>query len=132
MGTGTLNLLFGRLPSYTRKARHVQLLWQYGTSRKLLNIARAEFSRLRGDIIATGRPYIFTVDTGNVCNLRCPLCPTGYHGLQRPQALMTLGTFQAVLDKIRPFAIEVILHNWGEPFLNPDILPIIRAAKTAG
>lgn len=126
-----LNLVLGRLPSYTRKARHLQLLGRYGRPYKLLNLALAEVSRWRGDIIAKGRPYIYTVDTGNACNLRCPLCPTGYHGLQRPQALMKLRTFEAVLEKIRPYAIEVILHNWGEPFLNPDMLDIVRAAKAA-
>ena len=132
MSTGTLNLVLGRLPSYTRKARHLQLLRRYAKPSKLINIALAEVSRLRGDIVSKGRPYIYTVDTGNVCNLRCPLCPTGYHGLQRPQALMRLSTFQAILEKIRPYAVEVILHNWGEPALNPQITDIVRAAREAG
>jgi wyosine [tRNA(Phe)-imidazoG37] synthetase (radical SAM superfamily) len=52
--------------------------------------------------------------------------------LQRPQALMRLSTFQTILEKIRPYAIEVILHNWGEPTLNPQILDIIRATRDAG
>ena len=132
MNTGTLNLVLGRQPSYTRKARHLQLLGRYAQPSKLLNLALSETSRLRGDIVAKGRPYIYTVDTGNVCNLRCPLCPTGYHGLERPQALMRLPTFQAILEKIRPYAIEVILHNWGEPALNPQIVDIIRATRDAG
>jgi radical SAM protein with 4Fe4S-binding SPASM domain len=132
MSTGTLNLVLGRLPSYTRKARHLQLLRRYAQPAKLLNLLQAEFSRLRGDIVSKGRPYIYTVDTGNVCNLRCPLCPTGYQGLERPQSLMRLPAYLAVLEKIRPYAIEVILHNWGEPTLNPDILPIIRATREAG
>jgi radical SAM protein with 4Fe4S-binding SPASM domain len=129
MAAGVLNLLLGKLPSYTRKRRHAQLLRRYASPRKLLNIARAEVSRLRGDIVVKARPYIYTVDIGNVCNLRCPLCPTGYRGLERPQALMTLETFQNVVDKIRPYAVEVILHNWGEPFLNPHALDMIRYAK---
>ena len=132
MNTGTLNLFLGRLPSYTRKARQLQLLGRYAHPSKLLNLALCETSSLRGDIVAKGRPYVYTVDTGNVCNLRCPLCPTGYHGLQRPQALMRLSTFQTILEKIRPYAIEVILHNWGEPTLNPQILDIIRATRDAG
>jgi len=132
MGTGALNLLLGRLPSYTRKGRHLQLLGRYGRPYKLANIVMAETSRLRGDLVSKGRPYVYTIDIGNVCNLRCPLCPTGYHGLERPQALMRLSTFRAVLDKIKPYAVEVILHNWGEPTLNPDLLEIISAAKEEG
>jgi len=131
MSSGTLNLVLGRLPSYTRKARHVRLLGRYGQPYKLLNLALAERARLRGDIVTKGRPYIYTVDTGNACNLRCPLCPTGYHGLQRPQALMHLRTFEIILEKIRPYAVELILHNWGEPFLNPDILEIVSTANVA-
>src|SRR5687768_8796297 len=126
------NLLLGKLPSYTRKARHIDLLRRYARPRKLVNIARAEASRSRGDIVLKSRPYIYTIDTGNYCNLRCPLCPTGYHGLERPQAVMNLQNYETILEKIRPYAIEAILHNWGEPFLNPDILPIIRATKKAG
>jgi radical SAM protein with 4Fe4S-binding SPASM domain len=126
------NLLLGRVPSYTRKARHLQLLQRYGRPAKLLNLARAELARARGDVVVGSRPYVYTVDTGNYCNLRCPLCPTGYHGLERPQAVMSLESFNTILGKIRPYAIEVILHNWGEPFLNPEILPIIRSAKSAG
>lgn len=132
MASAVLNLLFGRLPSYTRKARHLQLLRRYASPGKLANLARAEMARFNGDIAVKARPYIYTVDTGNLCNLRCPLCPTGYRGLERPQSLMSLRTFETVIDKIRPYAIEVVMHNWGEPFLNPDILPMIRYAKKSG
>jgi len=130
VATALSNVLRGALPSYTRKSRHLQLLMRYAKPAKLANIARAEWSMARGDIVSRGRPYVYTIDTGNVCNLRCPLCPTGAQDLQRPQGMMSLATFEHVLDKIDRWAIEVILHNWGEPFLNPDILPIIRAARS--
>ncbi len=132
MTSSVLTLVLGKLPSYTRKRRHLDLLRRYLRPYKLLNIARVELSRVRGDIVVKGRPYIYTIDTGNVCNLRCPLCPTGYQGLERKQSLMGLRTFETLLEKVRPYAIEVILHNWGEPFLNPDIIPMIKAAKKAG
>ena len=129
MNTGTLNLIRGKLPSYTRKSRHLQMLLRYADASKLSNLMRSELARVKGDIVLSSRPYIYTVDTGNVCNLRCPLCPTGYHGLERRQSLMRLGDFQTIIDKIRPFAVEVIMHNWGEPFLNPDILQMVRYAR---
>lgn len=130
--TGFSNLLLGRLPSYTRKSRHLQLLLRYARPAKLANLARAELARSRGDIVTSGRPYIYTIDTGNVCNLRCPLCPTGEQELQRPQTMMSLQTFEKVLSEIGPWAIEVILHNWGEPFLNANILDMVRATRAAG
>jgi radical SAM protein with 4Fe4S-binding SPASM domain len=131
VAAGVSNVLLGRLPSYTRKSRHLQQLLRYAQPRKLANIARAELAMARGEVVLKSRPYIYTVDTGNVCNLRCPLCPTGLHTLERRQSLMTLATFNTVLEKIRPWALEVVLHNWGEPFLNPDILDIVAAARAA-
>jgi radical SAM protein with 4Fe4S-binding SPASM domain len=127
-----LNLLLGKLPSYTRKARHIDQLLRHSGTQKLFNVAKSELSRVRGDIVLNSRPYIYTIDTGNACNLRCPLCPTGYHGLERPTSLMNLAQFETIIEKIRPYAVEVILHNWGEPFLNPDILKMIRHARTNG
>jgi radical SAM protein with 4Fe4S-binding SPASM domain len=129
MNTGLLNLLVGKLPSYTRKSRHIDLLRRYADVGKLSNVVQAELARVKGDLVLRSRPYIYTVDTGNVCNLKCPLCPTGYRGLERRQSLMGLREFEAIIDKIRSYAVEVIMHNWGEPFLNPDILPMIRYAR---
>jgi radical SAM protein with 4Fe4S-binding SPASM domain len=129
---GVSTVLAGTIPTYTRKARHLDLLRRYATRKKLVNLFRAEMSLARGDVETRGFPYVYTIDTGNVCNLRCPLCPTGAGTLARPQKLMSHDTFRALLDKISPYAIEVILHNWGEPFLNPDILPIIRSAAATG
>lgn len=129
MNTGLANLLRGKLPSYTRKSRHLEMLLRYADVSKLSNLLRSELARVKGDIVLPSRPYIYTVDTGNVCNLRCPLCPTGYHGLERRQSLMRLRDFETIIDKIRPYAIEVIMHNWGEPFLNPDIIPMVRYAQ---
>lgn len=127
-----LNLLLGRVPAYTRKARHIDLLRRYGTPRKVANLARAELARMRGDVVVRSWPYVFTVDIGNICNLRCPLCPTGTHELDRPQGFMSFADFERVLEQISPWAIELVLHNWGEPFLNPNFLDIVRAARRAG
>jgi radical SAM protein with 4Fe4S-binding SPASM domain len=127
-----LNLALGRLPSYTRKSRHFNLLRRYCTASKLANLLRAEFERAQGRIALRSRPYVYTVDIGNVCNLNCPLCPTGDRELQRPQGFMPLRDVERVVEKIRRYAIEVILHNWGEPFLHPEFPEIVRVAKAAG
>jgi len=124
--------VFGAHPAYTRIERHVKLLARYGRPQKLLNIARAELSRLRGDLVVPAFPYIYTIDIGNVCNLRCPLCPTGTNELQRSQGFMRLAEYETILEKIKPYAVEVVMHNWGEPFLNPDFLDIVRATKREG
>ena len=129
---GLVRRIFGRHPAYTRLARHLNLLARYGRPAKLRNIARAEIARKRGEITVNSFPYIYTVDIGNICNLRCPLCPTGTNELQRPQSFMRLDKFEAILEKIKPYAIEVVMHNWGEPFLNPAFLDMVRAVKREG
>jgi radical SAM protein with 4Fe4S-binding SPASM domain len=127
----TANALSGRLPQYTRNARHLQLLRRYGNRHKIVNLTRAELARLRGDVVLRSRPYVYTIDIGNVCNLRCPLCPTGSRALQRPQGFMKLRDFEVVLEKVASHAVEIVLHNWGEPFLHPQLLEIVRTAKAA-
>jgi len=76
----------------------------------------------------TPLPRSVVIDVGNVCNLHCPLCPTGAGMSRYEKTLMPLATFKAVLGKM-PWVRHVSLFNWGEPFLNPDIFAIIRYAR---
>lgn len=76
-------------------------------------------------------PRAITVDPGNVCNLRCPLCPTGAGRLDYERGFMTLEIFRAVLERF-PKLRAVGLFNWGEPLLHPQILAFIRLAKRRG
>ena len=67
-----LNLLLGRLPSYTRKSRHLQLLLRHSGTRKLLNVARSELSRVRGDVVLNSRPYIYIIRAiSAISGVRC-------------------------------------------------------------
>ena len=76
-------------------------------------------------------PYVYIIDPANVCNLRCPLCPTGNGTADRPKKLMSLACYTGIIDQIRPYAIEVILHNWGESLLHPKIVDMIRYTSAA-
>ena len=129
--TAARNLLLGRLPHYTRKGRHVQQLLRHGTPRKLLNLARAEWALRRGHTELASMPYIYIIDPCNVCNLRCPLCPTGNQTSDRPKKMMALECDEAIIEQVRDYAIEAILHNWGESLLHPRILDMIRSAARA-
>lgn len=74
------------------------------------------------------RPRIINIEpVSNLCQLRCPLCPTGINILDYPPKLMTLDTFKAILDKM-PFISVLELYRSGEPFLNPDLFSMIRYA----
>ncbi|MCP5348424.1 MAG: radical SAM protein [Pseudomonadales bacterium] len=79
-----------------------------------------------------GRPYILVIDPTNVCNLRCPLCPTGRLEAGRKGQLMSLETFQRAVDDLAPWAYKVNLFNWGESLLNPEIFDMIAYCRDKG
>jgi len=74
-------------------------------------------------------PSAYGIDIGNVCNLKCPLCPTGTNCSKRKRCFMSFEDYKIVFDKIKRYAFVVNLYNWGEPFLNKDILEIIEYTK---
>src|SRR5262249_14658733 len=49
----------------------------------------------------------------------------------RPKKLMRYECFTAIVDEVRDYAIEVILHNWGESLLHPRIFDMIRYVSDA-
>jgi MoaA/NifB/PqqE/SkfB family radical SAM enzyme len=72
------------------------------------------------------------VESTNVCNLDCIMCPTGLHIDTRPKGFIDWDLFTAVIDEIAPFAEAVVLHSWGEPLLHPRIIDMIAYAKERG
>ncbi|MBC8413738.1 MAG: SPASM domain-containing protein [Nitrospira sp.] len=76
-----------------------------------------------------GKPYVLIVDTVNICNLSCPLCPTGLNMPGRKKGKMDFATFKKVIDEQGEYAFTVVMHNWGEPLLNKDIFEMIAYAK---
>jgi len=68
---------------------------------------------------------------GNMCQLKCPLCPVGARSLPQAGRLMSLETFKAVLDKL-PFVRTIDLYKSGEPFLNPKLTAMIGYASARG
>lgn len=80
------------------------------------------------------RNYVYSIDIVGTCNLRCPTCPVeNMRETPRAKGMMSLATFNAILDKIAQEAPvpspEIWLFNWGEPLLHPELPEIIRAVK---
>ncbi len=76
-----------------------------------------------------GYPPVIMIEPTNICNLRCPLCPSGNGTLRRDKGFMNLETFKKIIDEIYKDSFMVVLWNQGEPFLNKDILKMIRYAS---
>ena len=125
------NIALGRLPQYTRKVRHLQQVLHHHTPKKLFNMAKAEWGLWRGHTSLSSMPYVYIIDPCNACNLRCPLCPTGLQVLERPTKMMNYDCYRRIIDQIKDYGIEVILHNWGESFLHPRIFDMIRLTADA-
>lgn len=76
------------------------------------------------------QPYVLGVDPGNICNLHCPLCPTGLESKTIKRGMLDFELFKRVIDEIGAGLRELNLFNWGEPFLNKDILKMIAYARS--
>ena len=72
------------------------------------------------------------IESTNVCNLDCIMCPTGLHIDTRPKGYIDWDFYKEIVDEIAPFAHTVVLHSWGEPLLHKRIIDMIRYAKERG
>lgn len=105
----------------------------YATMRKRCNFLRARLAVLGWRRpVARYYPYSLVVCTGNICNLTCPLCPTGCAKPGRTPGLMSMVTFRHCLDECGPYLYKLELYNWGEPLLNPNFFAMVQYAKRFG
>ncbi len=106
----------------------VRSFTKYSSARKLRNLLLINRELNQGCIAPAGYPFVLTVDPTNVCNLRCPLCPTGAREFGRPKGKMTLEQFRIVIDQIGDYLYGVALFHFGEPLLNSDVPGMVEYA----
>src|SRR5579863_1511586 len=76
------------------------------------------------------RPVKLTFDPTNVCQLRCPLCPTGLQVQDRDTGHAQLHMFQHLIEEVGDYLFFIDFFNWGEPLLNPRVEEFIRLASS--
>ena len=76
-----------------------------------------------------GLPESIFIEPTNTCNLKCPLCPTGSGKMKRRKGFLSFENFKKIIDEIGDYIYYLTLTNYGEPFLNKNILKIISYAK---
>ena len=86
--------------------RHICALIRYGTFPRVKNVILVEMERVMRRAELRGLPYIIVIDPINVCNLKCPFCPTGRGALSLPPGRMSLDNFKRIVDGISPHAIK--------------------------
>ncbi len=113
--------LLGRA-SYT----HFKALTNYSTPLKLKNLLLCEYEKRKKVISPKSMPYTVTVDITNICNLKCPLCPTGRKFYGRKPSYNKIKDLETFLDEVGKYLIYANLYNWGEPLLHPKIDEIVK------
>ena len=99
----------------------------YMTPAKLFNVIRCEREKWQREVRPQAFPYLAVIDVANICNLRCPYCPTGARRKSgRAESLIDPLLVKSMLDELGQYLISVNLYNWGEPLLHPQIAAMVR------
>ncbi len=120
------------LDYFARGIFHVWRNRRYLTALKLINMALVNVQfRLKTEYVF-GRPYNMKIESTNICNTKCQLCPTG-QGLEgRPKGRMDISAFRKLIDQLKRFLFGLDLSMWGDPLIVPEIYDMIRYAHDRG
>lgn len=77
-------------------------------------------------------PFSLMIEPTNACNLHCPTCPTGSGKMNRSKRMMSFAEYKRIIDQVKGNVNTITLWNYGEPFLNKELLSMIKYATTAG
>jgi MoaA/NifB/PqqE/SkfB family radical SAM enzyme len=79
------------------------------------------------------RPLQITIDSSNICQLSCPICPTGMKKHDRPSGKAKEELLTNLLAEVGDYLFAINFFNWGEPFVNSDVtFSWIAAARKQG
>ncbi len=112
-------------------ARGIYHVWRnrrYLTTLKLINIALVNLQFKMKTEYVFGRPYNMKIESTNICNTKCQLCPTGIGLEGRPKGKMKLDQFKSLVDRLRWHLVAMDLSMWGDPLIVPEIFDMIRHA----
>lgn len=99
------------------------------SSLKIENFKIAKEEEEKKLLVCQSLPYHYVIEPTNVCNLKCPLCPTGLDQSGRKKGKMQLENFKIFIDKIKDTAIELFFQNWGESTLLKNLPEMINYAS---
>ena len=71
------------------------------------------------------------IESTNICNAKCVFCPRDE--MHRKQGVMSFELFKKVVDECVELGItHVRVHNYGEPFMDRQLVEKVRYAKQKG
>lgn len=104
------------------------------------NFLRAKYEAYTGAVDVKSYPYYVCMDPCDLCQLRCPTCPTGIEneGRKEPagkrfryrnnRSMMSPELFDALLEEIGDYLFLIMFYNYGEPLLNKHLPEFIKKA----
>lgn len=140
----TKEFLESRLPipvmAMLKLRSHLRHYKPFTTHIRERNFIIAQQDCMANKIFVKSLPYLAFVDTGNICNLKCPFCPTnnGEYSfsspkfpsvLKRERCFLDLEKYALVLEAFGETLFSLSLFDWGEPFLNKNIFEMVFMAK---
>lgn len=101
------------------------------------NLLRRNARPIRRLLLATGRdraplmPEIVQIESTNMCNAKCVFCPRD--DMHRKQGIMSVELFRKIVDECVDLGItHVRMHNYGEAFMDRNLVEKVRYAKEKG
>lgn len=108
---------------FARKAQRLRY------PRRLVNYVVSEVARRLKLSFAPALPSRIDIEPINTCNLKCPHCQVTYWN-KEPRSL-DQARFESILRQL-PHLMTIKLQGMGEPFLNRDLMEMIRAGERRG
>jgi len=71
-------------------------------------------------------PKMLALDPTNLCDLKCPLCPTGLRDKTIERGSIKLEQFKTIIDRLAKYLQSINLYSWGEPLLHKSLVDMIR------
>lgn len=103
------------------------------TFRKIINgfLLRLSFfvSKFVGSYVHWGALESLSIEPTNLCNLKCPECPSGNNAMTRPRLYLAKKDFENTINQVANHLSYLQLFFQGEPFLHPKIFEYIAFAK---
>jgi radical SAM protein with 4Fe4S-binding SPASM domain len=110
----------------------IQILKHFPLQR-MLNLSHLGMTFLFQKWLKNGKakalPFSLSIEPTTACNLGCPECPSGLKRFTRPTGKLSHQLHEKILDEVKSHVAYINYYFQGEPFLHPDFLELIRAAK---
>lgn len=74
-------------------------------------------------------PFSLSIEPTTACNLGCPECPSGLKQFSRPTGRLKTEVHETMLQQLSKHVFYINYYFQGEPFLHPQFLELIKAAK---